>query len=157
MMMEPPVSRKRRRQKTAAALRDDPLVGHVARDEEDGEDQVLPHLEAAQDGPRTDEEAGGGKLGAEEAIGDRPRRLAEEANGIEEEVQRQAGGRQEVGGRQGRAAVTFYEDHQEPEAHQEHRHDVDGPLVALDLFQGGGRGSSGVLCGGRSRGRQEDQ
>ena len=137
MTIEPPVSRNcPGRQQAQAALEHDPLVGHVAGHEQHRQQQVLPHLQPAQHGPGADQQAGGGELGQQQPVDVRWPPSPEQCRLLSSrKYSGTADADQQVGGRQGRTAVLLDEDHQEAEAHQQHRHHVDGPLVLLDLLQ----------------------
>ena len=147
MTIEPPVSAKPAGDQAQPALEHDPFIEHVADDEEDAQHQVLPHLQSAEHRAGADQQTGRPELRQDELVDLDGLRLAEDAQAVDQEIDRDRHAHEQVRRRHGRAPVLLHEHHQEPEAHQQHGHDMDAAVVLLDVLQG-----RDLSDGGRRRG-----
>ena len=121
-----------------AALQQQPLVEDISDGEQDGQHEILVHLQPAQHRAHADEQAGGGKLGKQEA-GDVHRIVLAGHKALDEHVDGDGNAHGQEGGGQGGELMAVQEGHQEAEAHQQHGQDVDGTGVADGIKNGAGR------------------
>ena len=120
-----------------AAFQQEPFIEDISDGKENAQHEVLVHFQPAQHRAHADEQAGGGKLGKQEAVDVHNLELpGQEA--LDQHIDGDGDAHSQEGGGEGGKLMAPQENHQEAEAYQKHSQDVDGSGVSNGVKNGAG-------------------